>query len=69
MHVAITKKQESVRYTFTWCCVKIAGAKERNMVRVTPDGTVELYDKQGELVDPDMSRCPFCRTAIRISQG
>jgi hypothetical protein len=58
-----------VRYTFTWCCVKIAGAKERNMVRVTPDGTVELYDKQGELVDPDMSRCPFCKAAIRISQG
>ncbi|MEO9362692.1 MAG: hypothetical protein ABI348_02210 [Nitrososphaera sp.] len=69
MHVAITKKPESVRYTFTWCCTKMAGAKEKNMVGVTPDGSVELYDKKGELVDPDMTRCPFCKTAIVISHG
>jgi hypothetical protein len=61
LHVAITKKQESVCYTFTWCCAKIAGAKERNMVRVAPDGTVELYDKQGELVDPDIAAARSAR--------
>jgi hypothetical protein len=49
--------------------MKMAGAKEKNMVRVTPDGSVELYDKKGELVDPDMTRCPFCKTAIVISHG
>jgi hypothetical protein len=69
LHVAITKKQESVRYTFTWCCARIVGAKEKNMVRVPPGGTVELYDKKGELVDPDMSRCPFCKAPVSISQS
>ena len=69
MHVTITKKPETVRYDFSWCCTKIAGAKERNMIRVNPDGTVELYDKKGELVDPDMARCPFCKTAISISRN
>lgn len=69
MRVAITKKPESVRYSFTWCCNKMAGAKEKNMVRVTPGGTIELYSKQGELVDPDMKRCPFCKADIVVSIG
>lgn len=69
MRVAITKKQESVRYSFTWCCKKLAGAKEKNMLRVTPDGMVELYSQQGELVDPGMKRCPFCKANITVSVG
>lgn len=69
MHVAITKKSDSVRYDFSWCCTKMAGAKEKNMIRVSPDGTVELYSKKGELVDPDLSRCPFCKNPIAISQN
>lgn len=67
MHVTITKKPESVKYTFTWCCNKMAWSKEKNLVRVTPDGTVELYNKKGELVDPDLTRCPYCGTGIIIA--
>jgi hypothetical protein len=56
-------------YDYSWCCTKLAGAKEKGMIRVSPDGTIELYNKKGELVDPDMSRCPFCKAAISISQN
>jgi hypothetical protein len=47
--------------------MKMAGAKEKNMIRVMPDGSVGLYNKQGELVNPDITRCPFCKAAIVIS--
>lgn len=69
LHMAITKKPETISYDYSWCCIKLAGAKEKSMIRVGPDGTVELYNKKGKLVDPDMSRCPFCKTAISISQN
>ena len=69
LHIAITKKAETTSYDYSWCCTKLAGAKEKSMIRVSPDGTVELYNKKGELVDPDVSRCPFCKTAISISQN
>jgi hypothetical protein len=45
----------------------MAWSKEKNLVRVTPDGTVELYSKKGELVDPDLTRCPYCGTGIIIA--
>jgi len=47
----------------------MAWAKTRNQIRVTPDGTVEQYDKKGKLIDPDVSRCPFCGVGIIIASN
>lgn len=47
----------------------MAWAKTRNQIRVTPDGTVEQYNKKGELIDPDVSRCPFCGVGIIIASN